>query len=520
MASLFISYSRKDIEVARKLTEAFKGQDLDFWIDWEGIPPTVDWWKEIEKGIEEANIFLFLISPDSAGSIVCKREIEHAAKNGKRLIPVVVHDIKADESPTELKPLNWIFLREQDSFDIGFNKLITAIKTDYEWAQTHRQLQVKALEWERSNKENSFLLRGKELQDAEFQLDSNTSKEPHPTDLQREYVLKSRHATDRQRRRVMSISVVGTIIIAGLAYAPIQNWLADPILGEWEEFNFSASPSSSLHVAMNFKDPDEVYVVDQSSGKLYVSGNSGLDWSQINVEVGKEIIGLSALENSLYILTLDTVWFSPDKGGRWEATGNIPLDNWADLLSIGVNPNNEKEVYVGDNNGTVYHSSDSGTFWDPVEKGYKGNLIRAITTNGIVTILATEEGLWVHTIENNQWDEISLIGCSDHSDNVRALALTYPYSNPPPSDGSFGFLAAVSELGVCDSDSKNMHGNVSLRELHGYKDVSSMVLAGQADLGYEGYITANNYILRKRIWYSSDIEWWISIFKSLFTKGE
>jgi len=73
MPSLFISYSRKDIEVARKLTEAFKDQDLDVWIDWEGIAPTVDWWQEIEKGIEEADIFLFLISPDSAKSKVCFR---------------------------------------------------------------------------------------------------------------------------------------------------------------------------------------------------------------------------------------------------------------------------------------------------------------------------------------------------------------------------------------------------------------------------------------------------------------
>ena len=39
MASLFISYSRKDKEAARKLTEAFKGQDLDFWIDWEDCQP-------------------------------------------------------------------------------------------------------------------------------------------------------------------------------------------------------------------------------------------------------------------------------------------------------------------------------------------------------------------------------------------------------------------------------------------------------------------------------------------------
>lgn len=217
MASLFISYSRKDIEVARRLTEAFNGQGLDFWIDWEGIPPTVDWWKEIEKGIEEADIFLFLISPDSTKSQVCKQELEHAAKNGKRLIPVVVSDIKPEESPTELGLLNWIFIRKNDDFKLGFSKLITAIKTDYEWAQTHRQLQVKALEWERSNHENSFLLRGKELQNAEFQLATNTSKEPYPTDLQREYVLKSRQATDKQRRLTTGIAIAGIVALVGLA---------------------------------------------------------------------------------------------------------------------------------------------------------------------------------------------------------------------------------------------------------------------------------------------------------------
>src|SRR6266508_3173459 len=166
MASLFISYSRKDIEVARRLTDAFKGQELDFWIDWEGIPPTVDWWKEIEKGIEEADIFLFLLSPDSTKSTVCKQEIEHAAKNGKRLIPVVVREVNAGEVPSELRSLNWIFFRDQDDFNTALGKLITAIKTDYAWVQFHRRLQVKALEWERSNHENSLLIRGKDLQAA------------------------------------------------------------------------------------------------------------------------------------------------------------------------------------------------------------------------------------------------------------------------------------------------------------------------------------------------------------------
>ncbi len=217
MASLFISYSRKNIEAARKLSEAFKGQDLDFWIDWEGIPPTVDWWKQIEKGIEEADIFFFLISPDACKSKVCKREIGHAIKNGKRLIPLVVCDVKGVEAPAELSHLNWIFIRETDDLDLAFANLITAIRTDYAWAQAHRELQVKALDWEKSGHENSFLLFGKELQDAEFQLATNTSKEPYPTDLQREYVHKSRQAVDRRRVRNASFSVVAVIALAALA---------------------------------------------------------------------------------------------------------------------------------------------------------------------------------------------------------------------------------------------------------------------------------------------------------------
>ena len=140
MTSLFISYSRRDSRFAHKLTEAFKDQNWDFWIDWEGIPPTVDWWKEIEKGIEETDIFLFLISPDSISSKVCKQEIEHAYKNGKRLIPVVVRDVNADEAPSELVNLNWIFFRESDDFHTAFDKLIIAIKTDYDWVKAHREL--------------------------------------------------------------------------------------------------------------------------------------------------------------------------------------------------------------------------------------------------------------------------------------------------------------------------------------------------------------------------------------------
>src|SRR5215475_1634376 len=132
MAKVFVSYSRKDIDFAKRITAELQKSELDFWIDWEGIPPTVDWWKEIEKGIEEADAFLFLISPDSAKSEVCGREIDTAVKNGKRIIPIVAREIEWKETQSQLGHLNYIFFNRADDFDTAVKKLMTAIHTDYE----------------------------------------------------------------------------------------------------------------------------------------------------------------------------------------------------------------------------------------------------------------------------------------------------------------------------------------------------------------------------------------------------
>jgi hypothetical protein len=199
MKQLFISYSRKDTEFAKQLSESFAAQEMDAWVDWQDIPPTVDWMKEIQKGIEEANIFVFIVSPDSIRSSVCAEEVAHAIKNGKRIAPVVAREVDMKEAPATLSHLNWIFFsRPQDKFEEAFEKLITAIRTDFDWVQTHGRLQVNALEWERSQKENSFLLRGSELKDAEAQLLVNSEKSPKPTALQHEYVSISRREENIQ----------------------------------------------------------------------------------------------------------------------------------------------------------------------------------------------------------------------------------------------------------------------------------------------------------------------------------
>ncbi|MEL6331097.1 MAG: toll/interleukin-1 receptor domain-containing protein, partial [Cyanobacteria bacterium J06626_26] len=84
MADIFISYSRKDTAFVRILDAALIRSKYDTWVDWQNIPLTADWWQEIESGIEAAHTFIFILSPDSVASKVCRKEIEHAVKNNKR----------------------------------------------------------------------------------------------------------------------------------------------------------------------------------------------------------------------------------------------------------------------------------------------------------------------------------------------------------------------------------------------------------------------------------------------------
>jgi hypothetical protein len=53
-----------------------------------------------------------------------------------------------------------------DDFESAFASPTDALYTDLDWKRTHTRLLVRAREWESKNRDDSFLLRGMDLQDA------------------------------------------------------------------------------------------------------------------------------------------------------------------------------------------------------------------------------------------------------------------------------------------------------------------------------------------------------------------
>ena len=121
MSDVFISYSRKDIAFARLIRESLQECQVDTWIDWDRIPVGERWWPEICEAIQNANVFMFIISQNSIGSKVCKEEIEPALQNHKRIIPVVVDHLTSEsihEFVPDLPQYNWIIFERDHIFRI------------------------------------------------------------------------------------------------------------------------------------------------------------------------------------------------------------------------------------------------------------------------------------------------------------------------------------------------------------------------------------------------------------------
>jgi DNA repair exonuclease SbcCD ATPase subunit len=220
MADIFISYSRKDKEFVRTLHQALSQSQRSTWVDWEDIPVTAEWWKEIEAGIEGADTFIFVISPDSVASKVCYQEIEHAVRFNKRLFPIVRREEFAVEQVHEaLQRHNWLFFRKEDDFDQAFETLIKAVDTDLDYVRTHTRLLVKAIEWDDGGRNDGLLLRGGGLAAAEQWLNQSDGKAPPPTEQHKNYITKSRQAENAIRRTKLMVGVGAGVMGVMLAIA-------------------------------------------------------------------------------------------------------------------------------------------------------------------------------------------------------------------------------------------------------------------------------------------------------------
>jgi WD40 repeat protein len=156
---------------------------------------------------------------------MCREELAHAEKHGKRIVPINLLEVDRTILPAALADRQWITFADGVPFTEAMDTLVRALDTDLDWVRQHTQWLGKAREWEREGRDRSFLLRGAELRAAEAWLTTPgaAEKEPPATPLQNEYVFASRQAASRRQRSFLAAVLVALVVTAGLAvFAAVQ----------------------------------------------------------------------------------------------------------------------------------------------------------------------------------------------------------------------------------------------------------------------------------------------------------
>ncbi len=91
--SVFISYSRKDIDKARAIkAEIEKRTNCQCWMDMEGIESGDQFEDIIIKALNKCKFIVFILSANSMRSVYAQKEVKYAYSKKKKLIPVQIDD--------------------------------------------------------------------------------------------------------------------------------------------------------------------------------------------------------------------------------------------------------------------------------------------------------------------------------------------------------------------------------------------------------------------------------------------
>lgn len=214
---VFLSYSRMDLPAAEKLRRELMDVDFEAYLDQHDISKGEPWRERLAGLIQNADVMLFLISPDSISSEVCDWEINEAERLGKRLIPVVIRDTPNVKVPARLSRLNFVFLDQPGRYPLEFGGLLEALKADSNWVREHTRLGELATRWAKASRPARLLIRGKDIAAAESWRSSRTPTAPEISALHAEYIDSSRRNATHQQRLWFAGSLGALILTGGLA---------------------------------------------------------------------------------------------------------------------------------------------------------------------------------------------------------------------------------------------------------------------------------------------------------------
>jgi WD40 repeat protein len=356
-SDVFVSYRRKDVEFTKQLVEALQAAGKECWIDWEDIPPgSVGFSDDIKRGLEGADAFIAVLTPDYLESPYCvDMELKYAVELKKKLIPVVLKKFDGYDIPADISHINWIYFTphagHENTFEESIPKVLQALDTDLVHIRTHKRLLLRALEWNNDERKTSYLLRGNALAEAESWLVASADRVPPPTELHGQFILASRKAATAQQRQLLSLAGVAVVVMAILSVFAVWQWRVA-----------EANEKIALRNA-------------EESRSLALAANSQLNLSNNNLDLA---VALALQGTSIENPPQDTVLVL-DEAAHLPGTRFVLSGHTGNINEIIIHPDNER-VFSASSDMTVRAWNITTGEQISVFEGHQGEVSSVVLT--------------------------------------------------------------------------------------------------------------------------------------------
>jgi hypothetical protein len=117
--NIFMSYSRREVGFVDQLTGRLEEEGFQVWLDYRSLIPGSPWKTQIEKGLDDSEVILLVVSKESMASKYVELEWRRVIQEDKRIILVI---LEAVDLPEVLEKYEWVDFR--GNFEAGIRELV------------------------------------------------------------------------------------------------------------------------------------------------------------------------------------------------------------------------------------------------------------------------------------------------------------------------------------------------------------------------------------------------------------
>ena len=176
---------------------------------------------------------------------------------------------------------------------------------------------------------------------------------------------------------------------------------------QWSQGN--GPPAGPIHNIFATAD-GTVYAVTRTG--IYRLTADATAWTRVNasVPIGKSLVPMAEHNGTLYIVSVDEIFASENRGETWRTLGPRPKGDAVELVITDAEHASSSRVpftmYLALRNEGIFQSTDGGAHWRSLNDGLTAEKTSAMTAVGKTVFAGTENGLY--RLDSEIWKKLPL----------------------------------------------------------------------------------------------------------------